>query len=511
MFRYLFILLALFNFAQAQINSPYDEQSPVLNELYNEIYFTIANHPNNVAAKRDLGDVWYTKKIENQWSAPQPAKGLINNAGYNAVLGFSNDGQEMFLYGHYSANGDVASSQGIAVSKRTGDTWSLPKNETIPYFLNKRDGSGGHITSDKKIFVFSAEGRAFDSYGNEDIYVCFNRDGVWTEPLNLGSSINTANQELTPFYHTETSTLYFSSNKPGGLGSADVYKLMRQDDTWQKWSQPQNLGSTINTDGRELHYRVTLDGYMYTSTRNSDGYGDIRDVKDKLGLNESVSKTMVDTPLPQPNKQLNLDTTFTISGRVTDFVSGKGVDARLSFMPSRNPIITSTQGQYTAILPIEQKYDVNISASGYLAVDEIITVPEGGGKRLEVNFKLQPIAVGVSVNLKHVLFRQSSAELLPESYVELDKVIDFMRVNPSVSIELGGHTDNTGKTKLNLKLSRSRVDRVKYYLVSKGIEGSRINGVGYGGSRPIASNKTDEGRKMNRRVEFKIIKYQASD
>lgn len=508
MIRFISLGLISLNFTVwAQLNSVYDEQCPVLNSTYEEIYFTVANHPSNTSGKRDLGDIWYSKKVGGSWRVAQPVKGLINNPGYNAVLGFSIDGNEMFLYGHYNTHGDVASSQGISVSKRIGDTWSLPRNETVPYFLNKRDGSGGHITTDKSIFVFSAEGRAYDSFGNEDVYVCFNKVGVWTEPLNLGSSINTSHQELAPFYNQETKQLYFSSNKPGGLGSADVYMCERMDDTWQRWSQPINLGTNVNSDGRELFYRTVPNGFLLTSTRNSDGYGDIREVEYKLSASDSLPKVEVVTPIAEQELLTEIDS-FTISGVVTSLVSGEEIDARMLFTPSSNPSLVAVKGRYSTTLPIALKYMVNISASGYITSEEEISVPSGSLGSIRANFTLQPISIGVSVNLKHVLFKQSSAELLPESYEELDRVVAFLRDNPSVAIELAGHTDNSGKTKLNQQLSIMRADRVKYYLVSKGVEGARIKGVGYGGKRPLASNKTEEGRMMNRRVEFKILKYE---
>jgi len=136
---------------------------------------------------------------------------------------------------------------------------------------------------------------------------------------------------------------------------------------------------------------------------------------------------------------------------------------------------------------------------------EKIELPPNQPNELEINFKLQPVAVGISVNLRSVLFKQSSPELLPDSYDELDMVLEFLKTNPTVAIELSGHTDNSGKSSLNLKLSRDRVTRVKNYLVEKGIDARRIKGVGYGETKPISSNKTEEGKKLNRRVEFSIL------
>jgi OOP family OmpA-OmpF porin len=508
MFRIAFLGLLSFSLV-AQVNSPYDEQSPVLHPAKNEIYFTIASHPLNVAGKRDPGDIWVSKREGDTWSLPAPIKGLVNNAAYNAVLGFSENGDEMYLFGHYTSRGDVSSNQGISVSKRNGDTWSVPENKRVPYFMNKSVTAGGQISGN--VFVFSGEGRTFDSFGNEDIYVCFNREGLWTEPLNLGNTINTIGQELSPYYQASTSTLFFSSNKPGGMGSFDVYSCERLDDSWQKWSIPKNIGPTVNTEGRELYFRLVLDGYVYTSTLNSDGYGDIRETYSQAAIQANSQTTTNVVELQEPENVIPTDAEnakgITLTGRITDAVTGQGIVARFSIKPQDQPPVNSAlDGQYKAFLSLGLDYSVNIVAPGYIALDEPIIVPDKSVRDLEINFKLQPVAVGVSVNLKHVLFRQSSPELLPESYDELDRVVTFLNDNPTVIIELSGHTDDAGKAALNLKLSRDRVARVKNYLTEKGIVASRVKGVGYGETKPIASNKTDEGRKMNRRVEFKILK-----
>lgn len=509
MLKIFFLFIVSTVIVQAQLNSAYDEQNPVLSPDKTAMYFTIANHPLNVSGIRDKGDIWVSRKENGKWSAPTRVKGLVNNGGYNAVLGFSQDGNEMFLYGHYSANGDAAGSQGISVSKKNGGVWSLPINETIPYFLNKSIGSGGSITPDKKVFVFAAEGRSHDSFGNEDIYVSFNRDGVWTEPFNLGETINTKNQELSPYYDYSTNALFFSSNKPGGHGSFDVYESRRLDDTWRNWSVPTGTGFQVNSDGREIYYRLVSGNCVFTSTHNSDGYGDIVEIYyPEVVMEEAPS--MTEAPNVEATDSVNSNSKelgISIFGRVTNAQNGQGVAAKINFVPpSQQPTMADADGRYKVILTDGVDYIASVSAPDFITSEEPVVVANKNVRELEINFKLQPVDVGISVNLKHVLFRQSSPELLPESFDELDKVVNFLREYPTVEIELAGHTDDAGKASLNLKLSRDRVNHVKYYLVEKGIVSSRVKGVGYGETRPIASNKTDEGRKMNRRVEFKIIK-----
>jgi OOP family OmpA-OmpF porin len=261
----------------AQLNSVYYEQAPVITPDGTELYFTIGNHPLNVGGKNDKGDIWVSRWVDNQWTAPELAKGSINNDGYNAVLGFSADGQKMFLYGHYTYYGEAAGSQGISVSKRTGGIWTNPHNETIPTFQNNSIGSGGHVTADKTVFIFSTD--VGQSVNHEDIYVSFYDGAKWTAPKNLGPTINTKYQELTPWLSPDTKTLYFANNTAASLGRFDIFSSERLDSTWTHWTPPKNLGAAINTAESELYYSERVGKILYTSTFNSVGFGDIREVE----------------------------------------------------------------------------------------------------------------------------------------------------------------------------------------------------------------------------------------
>lgn len=489
-----------------QLNSPSDEQNPILTPDGKELYFTIGHHPLNFSGKRDQGDIWFSKLEDGKWSIPALARGSINNGGYNAVLGFSVDGNEMYLYGHYNSNGSLSGSQGISVSRRVNDSWSLPKNEEVLYFRNNSNTSGGYVTPDKKIFIFSADSRM--SYGNEDIYVSFfiPDEKKWTEPKNLGPVVNTKFQELTPWLSADTRTLYFSTNAQSSQGSFDVYASERGDDSWTNWSSPKNLGPNINSSGKELYYHCYPDKIFITSTHNSDGYGDIIELANSNVPEVEIKSDPVVVQLPTVVETTPTETGLSVHGKVLDAANDSGVIAEISFRSSNSVTVNTTvDGEYRAALDPTAAYNVRVEAKGYIGSFEKLNVPGKDVHDVEVNFKLQPVSVGAGMNLKSVLFKQSTPILLPESYDELEMVYDFLQLNPTVEIELSGHTDNGGKAKLNLKLSRDRVIRVKNYLAEKGIDARRIRGIGYGETQPIASNKTEAGRRLNRRVEFKII------
>lgn len=534
-----FLLIVLLNFSHTlwaqrfngkifqAVNSAYDEQNPVLSPDGKTLFFTIGNHPVNAGGKRDPGDIWISRMEGAEWSSPVHGGSLLNDRAYNAVAGLSADGGQLFLHGHYDPSGNIAKTQGISVSRNNGAGWSRPENISIPYFLNKSGTLCGTVSADNSVFIFSAE--SYGTYGVDDIYVSIKQQGKWSEPKNLGSTINTQFQELSPSLSEDKKILYFSSNGRKGNGSFDVYSSTRLDDTWTNWSIPVNMGPHINSEGRELFYRPYPDrGFaLYTTTKSSDGYGDLKvyATGEPLPVNDTViyaslepHKTVVEESKPlresppteeiteQKEPESNED--VKVYGKIINAKTGETIPAKISFESPGMDEQSSSSGNngYSLAVP-SSEYVIRIEANGYISTMEKLDINAFEMRELEMNFRLQPVEVGTTVNLKNVLFVQTKTDILPESYPELDLVVSFLKENPKVKIELMGHTDSRGVHADNVRLSQQRVNKVKQYLVSKGIESGRISGKGFGGSKPIASNDTEESRKMNRRVEFVIKKF----
>lgn len=500
----------------SKANTPYDELNPVISPDGRTLFVTIANHPDNLGGKKDPGDIWFcTLTGSAGWSEPVHAGSLINDRGFNTIAGFSSDGQEMVLLGHYDPAGNAPRSQGISISQKTGESWARPRNVSIPYFQNKSSFVSGYISSDLNTLVFSAE--AYGSYGVEDIFVCHrSADGKWSSPKNIGSRINTSFQELCPSLSADGKTLYFSTNGRKGKGSFDIYSASRLDDSWTSWSDPENI-SAVNSDGRDLSYRdyPTVGYALYASTKNSDGYGDVKmhgpqNPLPPVDTARIVAEVKPATPTVEPTAGTGSHA-VTIHGKVINAKTDEAIPASISIKAESSIIegpgvIRSQVSGYSTTLPSSNQYVVNIEAKGFISTREKLDIQTYEMNDLEMNFRLQPIEVGTTVELSDVLFEQSKTILLPQSFPELDLVVSFMKTNPDVRIELAGHTDNRGIPAQNVKLSQGRVDRVKDYLISKGIAAKRISGKGYGGNKPVASNESEDTRKLNRRVEFTIRK-----
>lgn len=513
------------------VNSFVNEENPVLSEGGKMLYFTRKFHPENMGGKKDAGDIWFsTLQTDGSWSEAKNAGAPLNNAFANSIIGFAKDGNTVFLHGHYLHNEAKANTQGVSISRKTGNSWSKPEPLEIPYYYSKSDHLSGSLYAGGNIIIVSLQ--SYDTRGAEDLYVLFRQnDGTWSEPKNLGKDINTEYQEMTPFLAPDGKTLFFASNGYEGFGSRDIFMSVRLDDTWKRWSNPKNMGAEINTEGTELFYFLPSDGdFAYlTSTQNSDGLGDVVQIRIKpetlqVQQQEEDSATIAKVEVEEEVEELkeveekeefkapevrNIE----VQGTIMNKESGQPVQAKVfyrilqegSAQFSRS-VQANPQGEFSLSLVPDMDYELMVSADGFIKEKEkVLLSAEEQDALLQREILLTPIEVGATVNLKDVLFDRGTADMLPGSTETLDDVVGFLSENPNVSIEVSGHTDNQGRPDLNMLLSKDRAKAVKDYLVSQGIKPERIQDKGYGGNRPIASNAIEEERKKNRRVEFTII------
>jgi outer membrane protein OmpA-like peptidoglycan-associated protein len=431
------------------------------------------------------------------------------------------------------------------ISQWQGDGWGEMKNAGPP--LNTADNEGAQtLTGDGRYMVFTACNRS-DGLGRCDLYYSVKEGDKWSVPKNLGKPVNTSYRETQPSLSSDGRTLYFSSDRPGGQGLHDIWVSHR--DEYGQWSQPENLGDSVNTSGVEmspfihpdnqsLYFssdgHIGLGGYdLFVARRDSTGKWQhivnlgypINTNRDEIGMivNAKGDKAYFASDIDKKNGKdifvfdMPLDarpiTVTYMKGKVFDASSGKLLKARFELIDletdkdvySANS--DSITGEFLVSIPSNCNYMLNVSRSGYLFYSDNFSLK--GRSDLEKPFlkdvPLQPIEIGKSTVLKNVFFETDSYALKEESKVELNKVVRFLLDNPNIRIEISGHTDSTGNPEYNQKLSENRAKAVADYLTSSAITQDRIVSKGYGLNVPVADNETEEGRAQNRRTELKII------
>ena len=471
------------------INSPYDEIAPRLSPDGKTLYIVRKNHPEN-AANND--DIWFSELQNNMWSPMQNVGKPLNNDGPNMVVSVSPDNNSLLLMNTYHEDG-TSKGAGVSRSFRTVSGWGLPINQTIENFYNDNEYSEICMSANQKVLLYTIE--RDDTYGERDLYVSFLKsDGTWSEPKNLGIDVNTFADEGAPYLAPDDKTLYFSSSGWPGYGNKDIFISRRLDDTWTKWSKPQNMGPTINSKHWDSYYTTSASGdYAIVSSSHAETHADLYTV-------HLPASAKPDAVIIVHGKVLNANTSTPIEAQISYENLATGGEAG---MARSNP----TTGEYKIVLNYGATYGLHAKAKGYISVNENMELAHTGTyQEIEKNLLLAPIIVGQTIKLNNVFFVQSKPGLKQESLPELDRLAAIMQENPTMVIELGGHTDNQGDKKLNQELSEQRVVAVINYLRQKGVARNRMTGKGYGETKPIKPNDTEVNRQQNRRVEFKILK-----
>lgn len=483
------------------VNSRYVDTHPVISPNGRTLYFARQSHPENVGGNRDPQDVYYSTLVSGKnktWSPARNLSGPVNTPNDpNGIASVSANGQQAILINTYNPDGTL-DAQGCSLTKRTRMGWTQPVKLQIQDFINfdKEHVDFFLSTSGKNLLM--AVDRP-EGLGGQDLFVSFpvpDAVNTWTKPRNLGANVNTLKADFAPFLAADEKTLYFASDGRGGYGKSDIFYTKRLDDSWTNWSTPRNLGPVVNSPDFDAYYTVSAagqDAYLVSSRDGIDGSKDIF----RIAL----------APAFQP------EVVTLVTGRVLDVNTKKPVKAAIHYenlLTGEEIGVTETDpvdGSYTIVLPSGVQYGYRAEAQGYLAENTNLDVTaKDKYTEKKQDLYLVPFNVGQTVKLNNIFFQQSKYYLSTSSYPELMRLIRIMKEYPSVEIRISGHTDNQGDPALNLKLSQDRVNEVKKYLSSRGINGNRITTEGFGDTRPIASNDQEETRAKNRRVEFTITK-----
>jgi OmpA-OmpF porin, OOP family len=549
------------------VNTFHHEAAPVISPDGNTLYFFVMNHPENTMGKDDTQDIWMSKKDANgKWSAAEHLRSPFNIHPYNQMFTVFEDGSLFVKGGRTKGEKGFSIIRGSSIEELKvkdfksmnkgrfyGATMSSDKKHMIIYFSEKdgsiasdlyishaegdgwtrpqllkisapQDDVGPFIAPDQKTLYFASARLAPGRQGQTDIYKTTRLDDSWTNwstPVNIGKPINTSGED---FYYTVDNAgnvITSRSNKAIEGAQLDLYVLV-----------PKNL-------------KINLEGMVFNQKTNDPLQADVEiKMKEKEPLKIRSNTTgKFSTQFPEVNeytvsasatgflpKQQSFtvptiysDTTITIemlltpvakklmlAGNVYDSKTEKLVNAKLNIVARgdrKNTTSTAaTDGKYEQSISKLGWYIISASAEGYLNATDSVVVDNEDISPVSKDIFLQPIEVGLTVRLKNIYFAFDKTDLKKESFTELNKVVEFLKSNPSVEIEIAGHTDNKGSDEYNLNLSQGRCQSVVNYLISQGIESARLTPHGYGESAPIESNDTEAGQANNRRVEFTVMK-----
>jgi len=477
------------------INSVYDETAPMISPDGKRLYFDRKFHPDNAGAHKDEDDIWFSDlSKDGVWGKPQNMGEPLNNRYNNFVQSITPDGNALLLGNVYKeSTGEMF--PGVSLTYRTRKGWAYPEKQNIKDFYNNSPYASYFLSNDGRFLLMSIERK--EGLGELDLYVSFRKDdNEWGAPIHLGDVVNTVGNDYSPFLAADGQTLYFSSEGHAGYGKADIFVTNRLDESWTKWSEPQNLGPVVNSSEADSKYNIPASGkYAYYSTANNS-----------VGKNDIFRIELPSIAKPKP--------VVLISGVVRDGKTNEAIDARIiveDLETGKEVAIARTDpatGEFKIILPAGKKYGFRAIGLGFFEMNkniDLTDIDEYTEIEDEV-MSLSPIEVGQVVRLNNIFFNTGKATLKSESFLELDRTTEFLNNNPDMEIEIGGHTDDVGSEAYNQKLSQARAQSVADYLIEKGIATERLQVVGYGELQPISFNNNEEGRQTNRRVEFKVLK-----
>lgn len=544
------------------VNSTADDMLPIISPDGKTLYFARKKYAGNTGdEKRD--DIYFcTLDSAGNWSPAQNIGPPLNNELHNYLGWISPDGQKAFV-----ANNYATVKQDISVSYRTANGWSVPKALKINDYYNKNEFSDFHANTEGTVLLMAIERE--DTYGDMDIYVSFlQKNGVWTEPKNIGPDINTAATEGCVFIAADNKTIYFTSNGRSGYGGFDMFMSRRLDDTWMHWSEPVNLGPQINSKYDDFYYTIPANGeYAYFSS-SADSYGKADLYRIRLPHNVQpepvtlIHGTVVDAETHKPlDAEIDLGAETGISPRgeeetmhgsyqivlpasqypVTIKKQGyfpyiKNEEDASGFLPDYNTAdsLETVKRRIIAVLQPEMETHTlsldslrsvilekvrsemgdSLSAQNDTVTGEIISMMRAQDavdtaySETEENISLIPLREGEVSRMNNIYFEANKADLRPESCDALDAMVQFLLDNPKIYVEIGGHTNGLPDEAFCNKLSEDRANAVSKYFIDHGVPSARVTAKGYGKSMPVADDSTLEGRRKNQRVELKIIRIE---
>lgn len=443
------------------INSEYQEVRPLISADGMTLYFCRRNHPENQGGSRDVQDIWVSHFIDGAWSQPKNLGTPINNKKANTLCSITADGSYALLLDGYKK---VKTPLAQAYDSPAG--WGAPGEVDIQGFANLSSYYDFYYQEQSMVLLMAIDDG--QGSGKQDLHVSFKqKDGSYSRPRNLGREINSSKADFAPFLAADGKTLYFASFGHEGLGGSDLYVTQRLDDSWKRWSEPKNLGPGINSEQDENYLSVTGDfSYIYFESYPKG----------------SKEKDIYRAPLPRQFHPQNLgpkeevlpsEFVATISESEPDKLAQNAPPQLDQVDLSKERVEDKPESHYLGNLAIWQYFH------------------EG-----QVKSKV----------LNNTYFSSNSYQLSPEYISKLKEISNILLNNPAMEVQLEGHADSRGSNETNLRISYLRAQTAAHFLIDQGIPGHRLQVIGNGEEKPLASNDDEkEGRELNRRVEITLI------
>ena len=474
------------------INTDRDEYLPYLTADDAYLLFTSRRAQSIGGFNRMLQDYsedfFYSVKSDTGWTQASNLGGPINTPENEGAASITQDGSTIFFTSCNQPDG--IGSCDLYFSVREGNRWSKPENMG-PVVNDKSWDSQPCLSGDGKTLYFSSVRSG--GMGGRDIWYTEKINGKWTEPKNFGSPINTAGNEDSPFLHADGISLYFSSDFHPGFGSQDLFVSYKE--SGNTWTQPINLGYPLNTASEESNIFVNASGkrgFINSNRKGGMGRSDLYEFEMDERIRPRIATflrgvtidSLTEAPVYAQIRMIDVETGDTIREISSDKINGR-------FLMS---------------LPLEREYAAYVEAKGYLFTSQNFYLKDLAEETyFDLVIEMKRIKKDIQVVLPNIFFDTGKFDLKETSEVELTFLYNFLRKNPRMRIEIQGHTDDVGSDTENLTLSQQRAEAVREYLIANGIDAARLEAKGYGESRPVAGNITDEDRAMNRRTEVKIL------
>lgn len=488
----------------AQVNSKYVDKSPTISPDGKTLYFIREDAHDGFGGQ----DIYFSTRSDNgEWSKAENIGRPLNNNSNNFVNAVMPDNNTLMTINSY---GRASYEEVLAFTYRTPDGWSTPRSKSIHKLQNVGRWVSFDLAADGQTIVFSM--KRPDTHGGRDLYVSFlQTDGNFSIPKNLGPTINTTGNEHCPFLAADGKTLYFDTDGHPGYGGRDIFMAKRLDDSWTNWKVPKNLGPTINTKGADEGLVIPASGEFayFVSDKNSLGYYDIYSLKMPEALRPEPT-AMVTGYIVDCFTQVGISTTIHVykDGQLT-----KNAYARTNPINGEFKLALAGGSKYAIVAQYNSELESSKSDTVYVDLTNLKSYEEQEIEPICFERKRKPnepakipIRAQHTPSFESVYFDHDQYSLTSEAITILDTMADTLKVYPTLNINVLGHTDSNGSHSYNWTLAMNRSAAVIDYLETKGINRRRFAFKGFGETKPIQDNTTNQGRAINRRVEFQVIK-----